>query len=408
VGRHHCWAAGPLGLGFPVFLYIVTPSINNTTVHSSTWYQRIRFRVFPHLPLQQPAAPSSRNSRRPPPTSTAVALGGSRSSTVSFGAGSVGLSSASFTPLVRNPRMETFARPRRGPLAARTWRPVHGGAGARGPLRGRGHAGAGNGPAHLSRRRQPASIPFSRLPCGQPSPLAGRRPRSCPHRQISSRSRPFLPLRWPLPPPSLGGHSRLLPAAPDGPSPRSRPPRRPPFSASTPYYPLFTGCRRPAPRLCVRGLPARRRPCVQRPPRRPHPHAQRPPGLPARPARRRPHGQRPSRPSCAPCSPLPAPRAGPLPTTASSLSAASSVGTLARAASPYRVGHLLIARADAQQRLTLRASPITGAVNTPCQVRRMPLPGWTRPAAHPLHRLRWIRRCRGLPGRIPVAATFPA
>jgi hypothetical protein len=36
MGRHHCWAAGPLGLGFPVSLYIVTPSIINTTVHLPT------------------------------------------------------------------------------------------------------------------------------------------------------------------------------------------------------------------------------------------------------------------------------------------------------------------------------------------------------------------------------------
>jgi serine/threonine protein kinase len=33
---------------------------------------------------------------------------------------------------------------------------------------------------------------------------------------------------------------------------------------------------------------------------------------------------------------------------------------------PHRAGHLLTAHADAQQRLTLRASPVTGAVNTPC------------------------------------------
>jgi hypothetical protein len=36
MGRHHCWAAGPLGLGFPVSLYIVTPSIINTIVHLPT------------------------------------------------------------------------------------------------------------------------------------------------------------------------------------------------------------------------------------------------------------------------------------------------------------------------------------------------------------------------------------
>jgi hypothetical protein len=42
-------------------------------------------------------------------------------------------------------------------------------------------------------------------------------------------------------------------------------------------------------------------------------------------------------------------RVGPLPTTAFSLSAASSADTLARAA-PHRAGHLLTARADTQQR----------------------------------------------------------
>jgi hypothetical protein len=67
---------------------------------------------------------------------------------------------------------------------------------------------------------------------------------------------------------------------------------------------------------------------------------------------------------------------------------------------------------SARQRLTLRPSPVAGAVHTPCEVRHRPLPGWTRPAAHPLLRLRWIRRCRGLPGRLPgrihVAATFSA
>jgi hypothetical protein len=37
VGRHHCWAAGPLGLGFPVSLYIVVHLYAiQSTVHSST------------------------------------------------------------------------------------------------------------------------------------------------------------------------------------------------------------------------------------------------------------------------------------------------------------------------------------------------------------------------------------
>jgi hypothetical protein len=50
-------------------------------------------------------------------------------------------------------------------------------------------------------------------------------------------------------------------------------------------------------------------------------------------------------------------------------------------------GLLLTARADAQQRLTLQASPGAGAVIIPCQVRRRPLPGWNRPVALPLHRV---------------------
>jgi hypothetical protein len=48
-------------------------------------------------------------------------------------------------------------------------------------------------------------------------------------------------------------------------------------------------------------------------------------------------------------------------------------------------------------------------VNPSCQVRRRPLLDWTHPVALPLHRRhRWFRRCRGLPGRIHVAAAFSA
>jgi hypothetical protein len=32
VGRHHCWAAGPLGLGFPVSIYC-SPPLCNTIEH---------------------------------------------------------------------------------------------------------------------------------------------------------------------------------------------------------------------------------------------------------------------------------------------------------------------------------------------------------------------------------------
>jgi hypothetical protein len=72
-----------------------------------------------------------------------------------------------------------------------------------------------------------------------------------------------------------------------------------------------------------------------------------------------------SSPARIPCAPLPC------------------VGISTRAAPCHRASHLLIARADAPAAPPLRASPVTDAVNTPCQVRRMPLPGWTHPAAHP-------------------------
>jgi hypothetical protein len=46
--------------------------------------------------------------------------------------------------------------------------------------------------------------------------------------------------------------------------------------------------------------------------------------------------------------------------------------------------------------------------------RQHPLPGPAQaparldpPRRPPIHHLRWIRRCRGLPGRIHIAATFP-
>jgi hypothetical protein len=63
VGRHHCWAAGPLGLGLS--LYILYPIIiNTTTVNYSTWYQT-RFRVF--LPPPTAAAGGSLPPPQPPP-----------------------------------------------------------------------------------------------------------------------------------------------------------------------------------------------------------------------------------------------------------------------------------------------------------------------------------------------------
>jgi hypothetical protein len=51
-------------------LYICTPSPINTTVHSSTWYQRIRFRVPPPTTVTSLLPPHSHHL--PPPTSTAA------------------------------------------------------------------------------------------------------------------------------------------------------------------------------------------------------------------------------------------------------------------------------------------------------------------------------------------------
>jgi hypothetical protein len=101
-----------------------------------------------------------------------------------------------------------------------------------------------------------------------------------------------------------------------------------------------------------------------------------PPPRAAPPRRPRLQAQRPPRPSYASCAPpppreVPSPafrralrttarrRAGPLPITAGSLSAASSADTLARAAPPHRAGHLLTARADTQRRklIELISSP---------------------------------------------------
>jgi hypothetical protein len=82
VGRHHCWAAGPLGLGFPVSLYIVVLLYAiHQGLHCSTWYQP-RFRVFPPpFPLQSPAALShpavaSHLSRRRPREAPPPSRGG--------------------------------------------------------------------------------------------------------------------------------------------------------------------------------------------------------------------------------------------------------------------------------------------------------------------------------------------
>jgi hypothetical protein len=137
------------------------------------------------------------------------------------------------------------------------------------------------------------------------------------------------------------------------------------------------------------------------------------------PRRPRPHAQRPPRPSCASPPPRAVPfpaflhtllatarrRARPLPTTAGSLSTASSADIFARAAPRHCAGHLLTARDDTSN-VSSRPS---------CRRRQPVLPDPARPPVRleppcgpPLHRLRWICRCRGLPGRIHVVAAFSA
>jgi hypothetical protein len=83
---------------------------------------------------------------------------------------------------------------------------------------------------------------------------------------------------------------------------------------------------------------------------------------------------------------------------------------LLRFAAPFHcASHLLIARADAPaapptssfSRHWCRQHPLPGPAQAPARLdppRRPPL----------LHRFRWIRRCRGLPDRIPVAAILLA
>jgi hypothetical protein len=68
VGRHHCWAAGPLGLGLS--LYILYPIYYQYIIHyTSTWYQRARlglgFHPSRHLPPLTPTAACPTSSRLP-------------------------------------------------------------------------------------------------------------------------------------------------------------------------------------------------------------------------------------------------------------------------------------------------------------------------------------------------------
>jgi hypothetical protein len=77
VGRHHCWAVGPLGLGLNLYIYCI-PSIINTLLHPSTWYQRTRLglgflaaagcpKPHSHLPRRRPGRliPPSRGGLPP-------------------------------------------------------------------------------------------------------------------------------------------------------------------------------------------------------------------------------------------------------------------------------------------------------------------------------------------------------
>jgi hypothetical protein len=83
---------------------------------------------------------------------------------------------------------------------------------------------------------------------------------------------------------------------------------------------------------------------------------------------------------------------------------------LLRFAAPcHCASHLLIARADAP------AEPPTSSFSRHwCRQHPLPAPAQAPARLDPpprpplLHRLRWIRRCRGLPDWIPVAATLPA
>jgi hypothetical protein len=74
VGRHHCWAAGPLGLGLNLSIYCI-PSIINTSNNSlPTWYQRVRFRVSF---LSPPTAAVGLLPHQPPACSNAPTPGSS-------------------------------------------------------------------------------------------------------------------------------------------------------------------------------------------------------------------------------------------------------------------------------------------------------------------------------------------
>lgn len=70
-------------------------------------------------------------------------------------------------------------------------------------------------------------------------------------------------------------------------------------------------------------------------------------------------------------------------------------------------GHLLTPTLTPQQCLCLHASPIVG-INTPCQARRRPLPGWTHPVTLPFIAFVGSVDVAAFPIGFTVAATFQA
>jgi hypothetical protein len=358
-----------------IYIYCI-PSIINAIVHSSTWYQT-RFRVF----LPPPTAAGISLPPSQPPASCpgpAAAPGGS-----SLPLGVAPFPAASHPSALSSIRTASPCRP---------W------------IRAAG-------PPQPRHRTSPTSL-VGTLLSRSPTPLDSCREESTgdvspnadsdqstehslPDSLFASPTKSAALARDPFAPIDLEmaaslGRNVVGSFAGISSGERLSPPRRSPWPASG-------GAWAPDERPI-----APRRPCVRRPYARGgrwQKHKPTPPSqiwrlatlqaTTALPLSARPQ---PPRPSCAPppprLAPSPAsapPRAAPClafmhalsatPTTVGSLSAASSAGTLARAAPPHRAGHLLTICVDAQQRLTLRASPVTGVVNTPCQVQHRPLPG---------------------------------
>jgi hypothetical protein len=118
VGRHHCWAAGPLGLGLSLYIYCI-PSIINILLHPSTWYQRTRLGFHPsrHLPPPIACPTSSRRLGRLIPPSQGGSLAAAASSTRS-GPG-VAMAASSFSP--RQPWRPSASLPSPTATPTRPW-----------------------------------------------------------------------------------------------------------------------------------------------------------------------------------------------------------------------------------------------------------------------------------------------